>query len=120
MRAPIGNWPRGCRVAESEKTKDKLGGRKIQQLNRLGFAWVPHDDAWQRGLEALKKFIDEHGHARVPRRRSEYAQVASFLSNNRLKYRKGKLSIERQKEIEALGVSWSPKKDLQEQHYRQR
>ncbi len=42
-----------------------LDVERVDALNELGFVWDPHLEAWIRGFDALKAFVDENGHARV-------------------------------------------------------
>ena len=108
-----------CWVSSCRARKRDLSAKKIRDLDRLGFIWDPFDEAWQSGLEELKQFIEENGHANVPASRSNRPKAAGFLLHSRKLFRYGKLDAERRKELESLGVVWNPKIDLWEERYRE-
>lgn len=61
--------------------------------------------AWERGLDGLRRHVDEHGHARLPSsyRAGDYqAQIAG--RNPSTKARKGDLAPERLTQLVELGV----------------
>jgi hypothetical protein len=42
-------------VGNVRRRKEELSPKKIQELKQAGFVWSPFEDAWQKGLEELKK-----------------------------------------------------------------
>jgi len=61
---------------------------------------------WEALFQALVAFKENQGHCGVPQRWSENPQLATWVSNQRQTFRKGKLSGERVARLEALGVEW--------------
>ena len=49
-----------------------MTNEKLQQLSGMGFQWSVKKErnnaTWDQRFEELKKFRDEHGHCRVPRK----------------------------------------------------
>jgi hypothetical protein len=71
-----------------------------------GWQWAPLDHQWQRGLQALKKFVDRHGHADPPREvRIEDYPVGNWVRAQRDAYERGRLPVERSAKLESL-PSW--------------
>ena len=86
----------------------KLSQERIAKLEALGVVWHTYDFAFERGLEALRAFVAEHGHANVPSNHITSAgfRLGTWLCSRRNDYRVGKLSQERIAKLEALGVRW--------------
>jgi hypothetical protein len=46
-----------------------MTNEKLQHLSSMDFQWNERNNAtWDQQFEELKKFRDEHGHCRVPRK----------------------------------------------------
>ena len=88
--------------------KGQLDPKRQKELEALGVAWSPLEDVWNSRLADLKRFIEQHGHARVPKGNPSFRQTAEFLQFQRKLYRKGRLDPKRQKKLKALGVCWPP------------
>ena len=99
--------------------KDELSPKKLRDLKRVGFVWSPFDDAWKKGLEELKKFIKDHGYANVPRHSPDHPFAAELIFNSQRMYRAGRLDVDRQRELESLGVVWNLMDDRWEKRYQQ-
>jgi hypothetical protein len=106
-------------VGNVRKRKGELSSKKLRELKRAGFVWAPFEDAWQNGLEELKRFIKDHGYANVPVRNPEYPLAAELVLNSQKMYRAGKLDADRQRELESLGLVWNLMDDCWEKRYEQ-
>lgn len=106
-------------VGNVRKRKGELSPKKLRELKQVGFVWAPFEDVWRNGLEELKKFVKRHGHANVPASRSRRSPAAGFLLLARKLYRTGKLTADRQRELESLGVVWNLMDDSWERRYQQ-
>jgi hypothetical protein len=91
--------------------RGRLDPKRQQEMEALGVVWSPYEDAWNRGLAELKRFVEQHGHANVTFQYRSFCPTAKFLERQRLYYREGRLDPKRQQALEALGVVWSPWED---------
>ena len=48
--------------------KTPMTDDKLQHLADMDFQWNRYIDVWDRRLEELKKFKDDHGHCRLPQK----------------------------------------------------
>ncbi len=101
----LGSWLRSRR---RDYRLGKLSQERIAKLEALGVAWHAYDFAFERGLEALRAFVAEHGNAHVPSHHvtTEGLRLGTWLNTRRQDYKLGKLSQERIAKLEALGVAW--------------
>jgi hypothetical protein len=76
-------------------------------MRRLG-----HEEAWQRGLEALKKFKAREGHCEVRKSHLEGTfKLGQWLSVQRRS--NDIIADNRKRRLDAIGFVW----DLQERHW---
>ena len=98
----LGTWVMSQRQKKDQLTKDRL-----KRLNSLGFDWNPFTNKWDKGFEALQKFIKREGHTRVDREHIEDGlKLAIWISGQR--GNKSRLTPEKIKRLEALNFSWDP------------
>jgi len=108
-----------------QRTRNKKGTVSKKQFKLLqeiaNWSWDPFADLWDSSLLALKAFAKREGHAKAPQGHIENGvDLGSFVNGRRTEYKKGKLSKERIKQLEALpGWSWTPKQDEWEQKFAQ-
>lgn len=67
---------------------------------------------WRSRLEELRRFMELHGHAHVPRRWTENPRLSHWVDNQRRLLRLGMLPDWRLRRLEELGVRWSTAEDL--------
>jgi hypothetical protein len=95
--------------------KGRLDPQRQGVLEKLGIVWMPRktamEESWNRNIAELKRFVEQHGHVRVPWRNPSFRRTAQFLDRTRKLYHRGRLDPKRQQEMEALGVVWSPLED---------
>jgi hypothetical protein len=74
-----------------------------------GWQWAPLDQQWQRGLDALRQFVDRHGQADPPREfKIDDYPIGNWVRAQRDAYARGSLSSQRAAELKALpGWYWS-------------
>ena len=108
----LGRWIAAQRAAGkpgNKNGKKNLSKERIRKLDAIGMCWENADErAWNRSLEAAKRYRAEHGNLDVP---TEYATqegigLGRWLRNAREKYREGSLSEERIRDLELLDVHW--------------
>jgi len=77
------------------KTANRINAIQIELLNKLNFLWSGsiHRQSWASKFAQLKRFIAEHGHARVPVRCSapEYSGLGQWVMTMRRAFRMEKL-----------------------------
>ena len=74
------------------------------------WSWSLEGDAWEKGYERLRGFIDTHGHSRVHKDyRDRYGyKLGSWVSNQRHNYATGRLAPERVARLDATdGWLWA-------------
>jgi len=111
---PCGKWLNEQRVVYR---KGKLSKEREAKLNLLGNWLNPQkeieEQRWNENYEKLKEFVEAHK-GRFP---TQNEPCGSWLNNQRVSYRKGKLSKEREAKLKLLG-DWCPlKKEIEEQRW---
>ena len=94
---PLGIWVNGLRAREKKLTKGQ-----IEQLEQLSFVWNVREDRWDQHFAALLKFLEEHGHTRVPFGK-EYNDLPLGNWVASLRALKANLSAKRMEQLEQLG-----------------
>ena len=62
--------------------------------------------AWDERLDQLKVYKEEHKHCNVPTKDKANPQLGKWVSHQRTKYKKGKLSTEQIKSLNGIGFKW--------------
>ncbi|WP_231911662.1 DEAD/DEAH box helicase [Chlamydia suis] len=99
----LGVWVSNQRVVFK---KGKLSEDKIARLKELGFVWDVFEEVWEKNFLELKRFQEEHGHCKVPERYPQNPDLGSWVSNQRVDFKKGDLSEDRIVRLEELGFVW--------------
>ena len=106
----LGEW-----VSAQRKTykSGKLPGGRREALEALeGWTWDPHDAAWRKGLDHVKRFVEREGHARVPIKHVEDGfRLGQWVNNQRADYNRDELSPERREALKALDGWYSGARD---------
>lgn len=93
-----------------DRRRGRLDAAKIQALDDLGFVWhaLAYPDSWERGIDELRQYRDEHGTPEVPREctTSTGFPLGSWLRRRRYEYRAGHLKPGQAATLAKLGVSW--------------
>ena len=101
-RYELGSW-----VGVQRQKRGKLSLEQKKKLDTLGFIWDPKDAQWNKGFEHLNAYVQEEGHAKVPR---DFEAVDGFKLGNWVKTQrraKDRLTLARRKELESLaGWKW--------------
>ena len=98
---------------QRQKDEGKYGGLTEEQRERLqglGMVWEPLEAAWEKGLQQLAMYQEEHRDCLVP---FAYETEGGFnlgvwVSNQRQKYKgkDGGLTEEQRARLEGLGMVW--------------
>ena len=107
----LGDWLSRVRSVKNapEKYPDTpLTDLQEQALDELGMAWGSrHDLQWNRAYQAACRYYKEHGNLNVPVAYvSEDIRLGKWTRRQQDSQKKGKLSEERQKKLEAIGMVW--------------
>ena len=107
------NWVSSQRTS---KRKGELPKERVQLLDKIGFDWNPPmsppprkntDGDWLLRYEELGKYKEEHGHTNVPQ---DWATgLGRWVSTQRQSRKNGKLSKERVRLLDAIGIEWAAK-----------
>jgi hypothetical protein len=87
------------------KGQNRLSSQRRKKLDAIGFAWDKEDFAeqrWEEMYTRLKTYKSKHGHCQVKQR--EDFKLAVWLQRN--KRDKNRISREKRKKLEQLGVKW--------------
>jgi hypothetical protein len=103
----LGSWVSNQR---KDYNKDKLSTERIQRLEAIGFVWDILEAAWEEGYQHLVAYKAEYGDCNVPDSYStkDGFKLGGWVSNQRSRYNKDKLSTERIQRLEAIGLIWNP------------
>jgi len=84
-----------------------------ERLTALGFWWGDKEDRynWENGIELLKQFHQEHGHALVPMD-DKKDFLGRWVKYQRLRDKSNMISEEERKELDDLGFVWEPVPDV--------
>jgi len=121
-----GRLPAVGRFSEPHKAWMKRQAKKIEsgllepwqleKLDSIGFDLQhlpepPPQVDWGDRLERLRRFIQEHGHARVPRGHPD-RKLGAFVETIRERKRKGKLSQSEQRVLRESGFIFTPLREV--------
>ncbi len=116
-RYALGQWASVQRNLHSNRT---LSAERRAKLERLpGWAWDVLADQWTMWMDLMHQFVSEHGHANVPFPFivGEY-NLRSWVATQRTLHKRGELSEERVRELEALpGWLWDVLDDNWSRNY---
>ena len=103
----LGGW------VHSQRTRwkrGKLETERIERLEKAGFVWERHNEAWEQKFEKLIQFKNKEGHCDVPPGWTEFPKLAEWTYQQRKHKKNGKMPPERIKRMEDLGFKWTLKK----------
>ena len=107
----LGKW-----VSHQRGGKDILSEDRKRQLDELGFVWDALTEHWEEGFSALLKFKKREGHCTVPRGYSEdNYRLGLWVGTQRA--RKDKLTEDRRRRLDELGLVWDPLKEQWEANF---
>ena len=106
----LGTWVASQRI---RKKDGRLEKDKIERLEKLGFCWDIFKAKWEEGLEHLKAFVKEYGHARVPKgyESPDGYQLGAWVKRQRARAKnpndKRAMTPEEREELNRLGMEWT-------------
>ena len=105
---PLGNWAIRMRTL---MRRGDLPDHWRSSLLEVGFPLDNKEAKFQRNLGIAIKYSKEHGHLRVPQKyvdRASGIRLGAWINTQRLDYKGNRLSPERIKALEELGMDWVP------------
>ena len=107
LNTTFGEWVRKQRLMYS---KGELTEYQIKKLEDLGFDWEydNREKQWDCMLDELVKYGEKLGTVNFSKFRPEHPHydISSWANNQRMRYRKGKLSKRRIQKLENIGFVW--------------
>ena len=98
----IGKW---LGLQRKAYQADQLTEEKIRKLEEIGFDWMSRAERqWQTHLQEAKQFALEHGNLDVPKSQKS---LYSWLTSQRNKKCKGKLTAKQIAALEEIGMQWN-------------
>lgn len=82
--------------------------REITLLNSVGFVWDKRERRWDIYFSKLKAFHEKHHHANISHLYREDVGLAVFVKLQRQAMKRGDLSEEKIRSLDALGFEWGP------------
>ena len=107
----LGSWLYTQRMAKN------MDDQKRQKLNSIGMVWSK--DTWEKFFSLAQEYFEAEGDLNIAcRYESGGKVVGKWVFDQRLKYREGKLSPEKAKRLESIGIDWlTPKERAWENNF---
>ncbi|WP_210499114.1 Helicase associated domain protein [Vibrio crassostreae] len=101
----LGKW---VSTNRSDNKRGRMKAEREQRLTESGFLFDKAEYEWQEGIDHLKDFIEEFGHANPARDTvtTNGFKLGIWLANRRANNKKGLLTGKQVKTLEELGVAW--------------
>ena len=111
---PLGIW---CDTQRQRRRHGTLSADRARRLDELVFVWAPQDHAWEEMFGALVTYKARYGDCNVPEHLAENRRLAKWLPHQLRFKKRGTLSADRVRRLEALGVAWDRRDATWEQRF---
>ena len=105
----LGEWLTTQRRVRAGQIPGNLTEQQIARLDSIGMEWGNRNDAaWEHGLEEARKFREQFGNLQVPAKyktKDDYP-LGKWINNARKRRSDGKLTEERIRQLNQLGMAW--------------
>jgi superfamily II DNA or RNA helicase len=93
----------------SKRSRGTLSKDRIARLDEIGFNWSGQraEQKWRQMYNSLKEYHSVHGDSNVPGRWSENPQLATWVSNQRVRRKKGRITEGEVRLLDSLGFVWN-------------
>jgi len=95
------------KTQRTSKKRGQLDADKIKRLDKLGFAWDPHDQSWEARFEELVAYKRECGDC-VVTGSWKNKQLATWVGKQRESKKRGQLDADKIKRLDGLEFVWDP------------
>ena len=106
----LGEWLTTQRRVRAGQIPGNLTEQQIARLDSIGMEWGNRNDAaWERGLKEARKFREQFGNLQVPAKyktKNDYP-LGKWINNARKRRSDGKLTEERIRQLDQMGMIWS-------------
>ncbi|MCD8012512.1 MAG: Helicase associated domain protein [Lachnospiraceae bacterium] len=93
----LGLW---CQHQRDDRKNGTLNEMRIQQLDSIGFSWDPLEEEWMRRYDQYGRYAKQTGSPYISKRTDfEGEHLGVWVNTQRLRYRNGKLSKEREERL---------------------
>ena len=101
----LGIWISNQRVAYK---KGKLSDKQILMLESIGMVWDVNDTNWNKMYELARQYFLNHGNLYISNNyvTDDGEKLGIWISNQRVAYKKGKLSDKQILMLETIGMVW--------------
>lgn len=107
---PLGSWIRNQRKKYRE---GKLTEKQIYLLEEINMVWNKLDYTWNKNYNLAEKYYKENGNLLIPHNYYiENFSLGMWIYKLRYKYKNGKLSEEKIKALEKIGMVWNLRKTI--------
>lgn len=104
----LGNWI--LRQRQLYKS-NSLTDEQIKKLDSIGMDWMDRvDRVWENGFIEAKNYSEEYGNLSVPKnyRSNTDFPLGIWIQRQRNTYKNNKISDERIRRLEEIGINWNP------------
>eukprot|EP00525_Craspedostauros_australis_P012331 CAMPEP_0198110436 /NCGR_PEP_ID=MMETSP1442-20131203/2462_1 /TAXON_ID= /ORGANISM="Craspedostauros australis, Strain CCMP3328" /LENGTH=578 /DNA_ID=CAMNT_0043766503 /DNA_START=91 /DNA_END=1824 /DNA_ORIENTATION=- len=111
----LSHWVKRQRYQHKQKNEGQrstLTDERQRKLERLGFVWDSHGEAWEKRFNDLMTYRDKHGHTNVPTQCDENPSLGIWAKAQRRQYRlhsngqKSTLTDSRIERLSAVDFPW--------------
>jgi len=100
----LGLWQKHQRISYK---KGNLSPDRMRRLEKIGFAWELLEEKFEKGIQETLLYKERTGNPNAPRNYSTSGfWLGDWQSNQRERYKIGKLSSDRIKRLEDIGFKW--------------
>ena len=102
----IGYW---ISTQRKDYKANRLSKDKILLLEEIGMVWSIYDDSWYENYVLAKQYFEKKGDLLIPRlyTTNNGEKLGAWIGLQRKQYKEGKLSNDRIKLLEKVGMVWS-------------
>lgn len=111
----LGVWVNTQREGRKNSSIKTLSTQKIKLLDKLDFVWSPYNDEWNNMYQLAQKYFEENGNLLININYEVGNQkLGKWISIQR---RNKKISDERKRKLNNIGMIWSPYELTWEEYY---
>jgi len=106
----LGGWIHRLR---DDYAEGRLSKEEIDRMNSIKMIWDKQDKIWNDYYKLAKKYFDEYGHLNIKARykTSDDINLGIWIQRQKTDYVNKRLSKERLKKLEEIGIIWNVKED---------
>jgi hypothetical protein len=111
----LARWVKRQRYQQKLKTEGKMStmtDKRMEQLEKVGFAWDSHSSAWVERFKELCTFRERAGHCNVPSNFADSPSLATWVKCQRRQYKlfwqykTSNINLHRIEQLHDIGFEW--------------